>query len=157
EVITSSPRPVGERDTPEAGTTEDRSRGGEPAEDGLEEWLRVHRLTEAAAFPSALNPAALRAGRQAIRRGGYDVVHVHAGPATPLAYAAVAPSTEIPTVVTMPSLLSYMQPVFKALDTTTRWGNLPAVWTAVSDVAAQPLRRLVSPAPVYVLPNGIDA
>lgn len=157
EIITSSPRGVSERGGPEAGTGEDRPGGGERAGDGLEQLLRVHRLTEAAAFPSALNPIALRTGRQVLRRGEYDVVHVHAGPATPLAYAAVALSAEIPTVVTMHSLISYMEPAFKLLDTTTRWSGLPAVWTAVSDVAAAPLRRLVEPAPVYVLPNGIDA
>src|SRR5262249_45475605 len=100
---------------------------------------------------------ALRTGRQVLRRGGYDVVHVHAGPATPLAYAAAALATEIPTVVTMHSLISYMEPAFKLLDTTTRWSGLPAVWAAVGAVAAAPLRRVVEPAPVYVLPNGIDA
>lgn len=157
EVITSSPRPVEERGTPEVGSRADRSPVGDHAEDGLGEWVRVHRLTEAAAFPSALNPIVLRTARRVLRRGGYDVVHVHAGPATPLAYAAVALSAELPTVVTTHSLISYMEPAFKLLDTTTRWSALPAVWTAVSDVAATSLRRLVGPAPVYVLPNGIDA
>ncbi len=139
EVITSSPRPAGQRHTMEYS-------GG----------LRVHRLTETAALPSALHPAALRAGRRMLRERAYDVVHVHAGLISPLAFAAMSAAADTPTVVTAHSLISYLEPAFRILDTGARWSSWPVVWTAVSNVAAEPLRRLVAPAPVFVLPNGID-
>ncbi|MCW2918850.1 MAG: GDP-mannose-dependent alpha-(1-2)-phosphatidylinositol mannosyltransferase [Actinomycetia bacterium] len=143
EVITSSPRPAGER-TPE--------RPGDGAG-----GLRVHRLTETVPFSSWLHPAGLWAGHRMLRKGGYDVVHAHAGPFSPLAFAAAAGAAHVPTVVTVHSLISYLEPAFRALDTGVNWSAWPAVWTAVSDAAAEPLRRLVGPAPVLVLPNGIDA
>jgi glycosyltransferase involved in cell wall biosynthesis len=159
EVITSSARPPEERGKPEgpSGAREDRPSGGEEAEEGLEQYLRVLRLTEATGFPSVLNPVAFRDVRRAIRRGGYDVVHVHVGPATPLAWTAICLAREVPTVVTMHSLVSYMQIPFKLMDAAWRWSAQPAVWTAVSEVAAEPVRRLVGNAPVHLLPNGIDA
>ncbi|MEO5877326.1 MAG: glycosyltransferase family 4 protein [Streptosporangiaceae bacterium] len=139
EIITSSPRPAERRHLEEA--------------DGL----RVHRLTESAPLAHALHPAGLVAARRLLRRGKYDVVHVHAGPFSPLAFSAITLSGENPTVVTAHSMISYLEPAFRALNATTGWAALPAVWTAVSDVAAEPLRRLVAPSPVHVLPNGIDA
>lgn len=142
EVITSSPRPAGRR---QAG---DRT--------GPAGTPKVHRLTESVLLPSALHPAGLPAGRRVLREGGYDVVHVHAGPFSPLAFAATALAADFPTVVTMHSLISYLEPAFRLLDQRVGWSSWPAVWTAVSDVAAEPLRRLTGPAPVFVLPNGID-
>jgi glycosyltransferase involved in cell wall biosynthesis len=138
EVITSFRRPRDER------VREDDS-------------LRVHRLTETLPLPTGWHPWSIRAVRKVLREGGYDVMHVHAGPVTPLAYAAADLAAEIPTVITMHSMISYVEPIMRALDVPTRWTRWPAVYTAVSDVAAQPLRRLVAPAPVHVLTNGIDA
>jgi glycosyltransferase involved in cell wall biosynthesis len=143
EVITSSPRPAGERPAEHPGD----GAGG----------LRVHRLTETVPFSSWLHPAGLWTGRRMLRAGGYDVVHAHAGPFSPLAFAAAAGAAHVPTVVTVHSLISYLEPAFRVLDTGVNWSAWPAVWTAVSDAAAEPLRRLVGPAPVLVLPNGIDA
>ncbi len=142
EVITSFRRPRGER------VREDGEHG-----DGL----RVHRLTESLPLPTGWHPWSIQAVRKVLREGRYDVVHVHAGPVTPLAYAAADLAAEIPTVVTMHSMISYVEPIMRALDVPTRWARWPAVFTAVSEVAAEPLRRLVHPAPVHVLSNGIDA
>ncbi|MEU6754221.1 glycosyltransferase family 4 protein [Spirillospora sp. NPDC046719] len=143
-VITSSARPAGLR-----------RRDAAMREDG--NGPRVLRPTERMAFPTTLNPGGIVAGRRLARYGKYDVVHVHAGPFTPLAVAGATLAARIPTVVTVHSLISYMEPAFRVLDAATGWSALPAVWTAVSDTAAEPVRRLVSPAPVFVLPNGIDA
>jgi glycosyltransferase involved in cell wall biosynthesis len=137
EVITTSPGPTG---------------GPDP--DGE---LLVHRLTDRSWLPAELRPEVLRAGRALLRERQYDVVHVHAGPASPLAFAAAALAAHFPTVVTVHSMLSHLEPAFRVLDAGVGWSRWPAVWTAVSQVAAAPLRRLVAPAPVYVLPNGIDA
>ena len=119
--------------------------------------LPVHRLTDRSWLPAELRPSVLRAGRALLRERAYDVVHVHAGPVSPLAFTAAALATRLPTVVTAHSLLSYVEPAFHMLDVGVGWSRWPAVWTAVSEVAAAPLRRLVAPVPVHVLHNGIDA
>ncbi|GAA3193686.1 glycosyltransferase family 4 protein [Dactylosporangium siamense] len=127
---------------------------GGPADDGE---LRVHRLSERLwLLPAEVRPGVLRAGRELLLNGRYDVLHVHAGPASPLAFAAAALADRVPTVVTIHSLLSHLEHAFRALDTASGWTRWPAVWTAVSDVAAAPLQRLVWPMEVHVLPNGID-
>ncbi|MGI5185778.1 glycosyltransferase family 4 protein [Dactylosporangium sp. CA-152071] len=128
---------------------------GTSADDGE---LRVHRLSERLfVLPAEVRPGVLRAGRSLLLSGRYDVLHVHAGPASPLAFAAAGLAERVPTVVTIHSLLSHLEYAFRALDGAAGWSRWPAVWTAVSDVAAEPLRRLVWPAQVHVLPNGIDA
>jgi glycosyltransferase involved in cell wall biosynthesis len=128
EIVTTSPGPGCERDLP------------------------VHRLTG-----QGWLPAELSAGRRLLRERAYDVVHVHAGPTSPLAFAAIGLAAQLPTVVTVHSLLYLLEPAFRVLDAGIGWSALPAVWTAVSQVAAVPLRRLVGSAPVHVLPNGIEA
>jgi len=121
--------------------------------------LPVRRVTEDFRRPSALHPAApLRVGGL-LRSGGYDVVHVHIGVFSPLAFAAAgaAAAAGIPAVVTLHSLLSPYQPAFRAADGVIGWAGWPVQWTAVSDVAADSIRDLVGPRrPVLVLPNGID-
>ena len=102
-VITSSARPAGLR-----------RRDGAVQEDG--NGLRVLRPTERMAFPTTLNPGGIVAGRRLARYGKYDVVHVHAGPFTPLAVAGATLASRIPTVVTVHSLISYMEPAFRVLD-----------------------------------------
>lgn len=121
--------------------------------------LLVRRVTEAFRRPSALHPAAPRRVGGLLRSGGYDVVHVHVGVLSPLAFAAAAAAAAagIPAVVTLHSLLSPYQPAFRALNGVTGWAGWPVQWTAVSDVAADAVRDLVGPRrPVLVLPNGID-
>lgn len=121
--------------------------------------LPVRRVTEAFRRAGALHPAApLRVGGL-LRSGGYDVVHVHIGVFSPLAFAAAgaAAAAGIPAVVTLHSLLSPYQPAFRAADGMIGWTGWPVQWTAVSDVAADSIGALVGPRrPVLVLPNGID-
>jgi len=93
--------------------------------------------------------------REALEVGRYDVVHAHAGPVTPLAFAAAALGGDRPTVVTVHSMAGYAEGWFRALDRATGWSAWPVLWTAVSAAAAEPLSRLVGPG-VQVLPNGID-
>lgn len=125
----------------------------------------LHRTTVDLPFELPVHPRAGREVRQVLSRavagpGGYDVVHVHAGVVSPFAFAAapVVVAEGLPMVITVHSLWGYATPAFRLLDLTVRWSRWPAVLTAVSDVAADAVRRITGPdVPVDVLPNGIDA
>lgn len=121
-----------------------------PPQDG------VRRLGAELRHPHLLHPAALRQGIDSVRHG-FDVVHVHAGLLSPLAYlgARAAARAGVPTVVTMHSLLNGYQGLFQRLDRMLRMSALPISWTAVSATAAHGLHAVLG-APVHVLPNGID-
>ena len=90
----------------------------------------------------------------------YDAVHAHVGVVSPFAYGALPAvlRRRLPLVITVHCLWGYATPAFRLLDAVTHWAGRPAVLTAVSDVAAEPLRRIAGPCtPVDVIPNGIDA
>ena len=60
-------------------------------------------------------------------------------------------------MVTLHSLLTSYEPGFRLADFVLRWSSVPVQLTAVSEVAAAPLRRLAgADREVLVLPNGID-
>ena len=89
----------------------------------------------------------------------FDVVHVHASSFSPLSFLAAhhASGRGVPTVATVHSLWARATPLFRAADVLAGWGDWPVIWSAVSNAAAQPLRRIVSdPSDVTVLPNGVD-
>ena len=95
----------------------------------------------------------------AVRGGKFDVVHVHASTFSPLGFLVAhdAGRRGVATVVTLHSLWSKAEPLFHGADWLSRWGSWEVTWSAVSDAAAQPLRRVVrGRRPVYILPNGID-
>jgi glycosyltransferase involved in cell wall biosynthesis len=55
-------------------------------------------------------------------------------------------------------LWSYAEPLFRWADRLAGWARWPAVWSAVSLTAAQPLQRaLGAEVPLAILPNGVDA
>jgi phosphatidylinositol alpha 1,6-mannosyltransferase len=88
-----------------------------------------------------------------------DVAHFHGGILSPLAFkgAADAQAAGIPTVVTTHCLWSYATPLFDLLDRRYGWTRWPVVLSAVSEAAAEPLRRIAGPdTEVTILPNGID-
>jgi len=122
--------------------------------------VRVRRIdVPLLPFDIPFTPKAFRLVAEIIREEGVDVAHFHGGIASPLAYGAAraAQAAGVPTVVTVHCMWSYATPVFAALDRVGRWTEWPAVLSAVSDVAAQPLRRIAGPdRDVIVLPNGID-
>jgi glycosyltransferase involved in cell wall biosynthesis len=100
-----------------------------------------------------------RHGPRAVSSGAFDVVHVHASSFSPLAFltARDAARRGIPTVATVHSLWAKATPLFVMADRLVRWGDWPVEWSAVSNAAALPLRRIMGGrAPVTVLPNGVD-
>jgi glycosyltransferase involved in cell wall biosynthesis len=122
----------------------------EPPVDGV----AVVRVADRGRLP-ALRPTVRGALREVLADGRYDVVHAHAGPLTPLAFAAAALGADRPTLVTVHSMAGRAEGWFRSLDQAVGWSTWPVLWTAVSVAAAAPLSRLVGPG-VEVLPNGIE-
>ena len=120
---------------------------------------RVLRVTDPLRRPRAIHPQAPFLGAAALLAGDFDVVHVHVGVGSPLAFwaARTAARRGIPTVITVHSLWAWVYPLFKTFDLVGGFSRRPIRWTAVSEAAARPVRRiLAAPARVTVLPNGID-
>lgn len=109
---------------------------------------------------TALRPCwAPRAARHPVI-GTADVVHVHSSSVSPLAYLAIAEARrrQVPTLVTMHSLLAAAAPVFRLGNAALGLHSDRIVWSAVSQAAARPLRRALGPEqPVTVLANAVDA
>ncbi|MGN6686484.1 MAG: glycosyltransferase family 4 protein [Actinomycetales bacterium] len=142
-VLTATPGPEGER------------HGVVDVVDGVP----VHRLAARMPFQLPVNPRAPKAIRRILTEAGVDVAHVHAGVVSPFAVdaARVTVAMGLPTVVTWHCLLGPAELAFRAADRMTSWAQAPVALTAVSDVAAAPIRRIAGArVEVSVLPNGID-
>lgn len=119
----------------------------------------VHRVTVDLPFELPIHPRPGREIALLLGRQDVDAVHVHTGLVSPFAYAAapVVVRAGLPMVLTVHSLWGYLTPAFRILDSWHGWSRWPAVLSAVSDVAAAPIRRVAGPeVEVDVLPNGID-
>lgn len=122
--------------------------------------VRVHRPSSRPRNLNGIRYSSSLSGRDAAIHGGFDLLHIHVSTWSPLSYLTLAAATKagIPTVVTVHSLWSYAEPLFRWADRLVGWANWPAVWSAVSLPAAQPLQRALGfDARVAILPNGIDA
>lgn len=132
---------------------------GSPGE-AVVEGIPVDRLPgpRLPGFGIAVTPGVFRALRKLIGEGGYDVVHVQAGNVAPIAHDAVAFCIEagIPAVVTFHSVLKYYDWPMRWLDWRHGYSTSQVRFTAVSSVAAEPLKPLVKDKVVGILPNGID-
>src|SRR3954468_1881939 len=120
----------------------------------------VHRVTVDLPYELPVHPRPGREVLRVVRDGGFDVVHAHLGVVAPFAQGAMPARVRagVPLVVTVHSLWGPATPLLRAVDLVTGWGRWPAVFTAVSDVAARPVRSVLrGHAEVGVLPNGIDA
>ena len=119
--------------------------------------MPVHRFGLPIPAEVANNPLPSRPIAKALRRGNFDVVHVHAGVGSPFAAAGVRVGLELgfPVVVTVHCL----RPAFRLPTILTPWTSPPIArqlaLTAVSEAAAAPLRERTG-VPVAVLPNGLD-
>jgi glycosyltransferase involved in cell wall biosynthesis len=156
EVLTTTPGPDG----PGVGT--------ERGDDGV----TVHRV--AARIPGGfpVHPRStshlathLRAAEAAGRRP--DVVHLHMGVLAPTVQLALRPVTRLglPAVLTVHSVWGRWERAFAGLDRAVRWSRWPVQWSAVSELTAAPLRRVLAASGldaatvdqrVSVLGNGID-
>ena len=119
----------------------------------------VHRLAARMPWELPVNPFAPGELRRRLVRGGFEVAHVQTGVVSPFAWdgTRVALGLGLPTAMTWHCMLAGVAPVFGAARFVRRWAARGVAMSAVSDVAAEPLRRIVGPeARVSVLPNGID-
>jgi glycogen(starch) synthase len=95
-----------------------------------------------------------------------DVVHLHMGVLAPTVELALRPVARagLPALLTVHSVWGGWERAFSALDRATRWSAWPVQWSAVSELTAAPLRRVVgrrlgpdaAADRVSVLGNGID-
>jgi glycosyltransferase involved in cell wall biosynthesis len=116
-----------------------------PAGDGSDDGVHVIRVNGSAA--------------QVLVDGSWDVVHCHASVLSPLARQFIlrAKASGVPTAVTVHSLWSAAGPLLAVGGNVLRLRNQPVAWSAVSEVAAEPVRRALGPeAVVTVLPNAVD-
>jgi glycosyltransferase involved in cell wall biosynthesis len=119
----------------------------------------VHRLAARVPWELPVNPWAPPELRRRLVDGGFDVAHVQTGVVSPFAWdcTRVTVGLGLPTAMTWHCMLAGVAPLFDAARFVRRWASRGVAMSAVSDVAAQPLRRLVGPGrSVGVLPNGID-
>lgn len=119
----------------------------------------VHRVAPDAritTWATLLTPTHLR---EVLADAEPDVVHVHASVLSPLATATArqAAARGLPTLVTIHSMWSRLGVLPAVARSSLGLGNWPVHWSAVSDVAAEPLRRMLGPdVAVDVLPNAVD-
>ena len=124
----------------------------------------VHRATASMPAELPVHPRVNRVVRELLAEGGEaagaDAVHVHGGVVSPFAYPAarVARQLGLPTVATIHGVWGgVFSPAVRLADLVTGWTRWGVVLTAVSDAAADPIRRIVGPdVPVTLVPNGID-
>ncbi len=143
EVFTATPGPDGER------------HGAVTEVDGIP----VHRLAVRLPWELPVNPLAPAELRRRLVAGGFDVAHVQTGVVSPFAWDStrVTLGLGLPTAMTWHCMLARVSPVFGAAGFVRRWARRGVAMSAVSTVAAAPLRDLVGDAgQVSVLPNGID-
>jgi glycogen(starch) synthase len=117
----------------------------------------VHRFGIPIPAEIANNPLPSRPIEKALRRGDFDVVHVHAGVGSPFAAAGVRMGLKLGLPVTV--TVHCLPPTFRLPPLLTPW-TTPAIarqiaLNAVSEAAAAPLRAKTG-APVSVVPNGLD-
>ncbi|WP_369371085.1 glycosyltransferase family 4 protein [Promicromonospora sp. Populi] len=148
-------------------TTTPATPGAHGVSTAVEDGVTVHRIAARipGGWPVHPRSSAHVTGRlrEAIARGDRpDVVHLHMGVLAPTAQAALRPVTRLglPAVLTVHSVWGSAWRLFAAADAVTRWSRWPVRWSAVSELTAAPLRRLLRPADdvadVAILPNGLD-
>ncbi|MFE6969263.1 glycosyltransferase family 4 protein [Isoptericola sp. NPDC057653] len=136
-----------------------------------EDGVVVHRVAARVPGGYPVHPRATRhvvARLRALEADGRrpDVVHLHMGVLAPTVEASLRAVTRLglPALLTVHSVWGGWERAFAGLDRLTGWSAWPVQWSAVSEMTAAPLRRVVGrrlgPAAaaerVSVLGNGID-
>lgn len=131
-------------------TTTPATRGGGP-----DPWW-VHRVGPGNAMPHSSASTATRASAVL---AGADVLHAHVSVVSPFAFGTArrAALSGVPTLVTVHSMWSRLGIVPALGGSLVGLRSWPVQWSAVSEQAAQPVRRaLGADRSVLVLPNAVD-
>jgi len=122
--------------------------------------IRVHRLNVPLFQYIRLTwtLGAFREIASIIRKERYDVLHCHTSYIAPAAYGGAYLSNKlgVPAVITFHSILGHFIRVLAALNRLFHWSRWPVVFSAVSQVVASDIKRLVSPREVHILPDAVD-
>ncbi len=121
--------------------------------------VRVHRMdVPLLPFDIPYKPSTFDEVMRLLETERVDVAHFHGGIVSPLAFVSAAHAVRhhIPSVITIHCLWSYALPGFRLLNRRYHWADWPVVLSAVSDVAAKPIRAVARGREVVILPNGID-
>ena len=108
-------------------------------------------------FDVPYKPSSFRSVIRQLEAERVDVAHFNGGIVSPLAFvsAAGAVRRQIPSVITIHCMWSYAVPGFRFLNRVAHWEEWPAVLSAVSEVAAKPIKRVAKDREIVILPNGI--
>jgi len=90
---------------------------------------------------------------------GVDVVHAHISAISPQSFlmSRAAARAGVPTVITIHSMWDSAWPIFRTVFRGGSWSRLPIQFAAVSEAAAEPVRRALGNGDeVLVLPNAVD-
>ena len=124
---------------------------------GLEivDGIPVHRFSLGLPHDVALNPMAVSQLRLALSKGGFDVVHAHIGVISVFSFDAVRLALDLglPTAVTWHSVMAWAGPLLKPLGFVRRWAKGGAALSAVSQVAARPIRDMAGRGHEVVVPD----
>ncbi|MBD8078302.1 glycosyltransferase [Cellulosimicrobium arenosum] len=126
---------------------------------GRIEDVTVHRLAARVPGGYPVHPRAPHHVARLLRGARPDVVHLHMGVLTPSTQASLRTVVRagLPAVLTVHSVWGGAEKAFAALDRVVRWSRWPVLWSAVSELTAAPLRRIVGErGDVAVLHNGLD-
>ena len=137
-------------------TPAERGRARIPGE--TDQGVPIHRL--ALDLPAGLPITTHVGGRlRSLLLETADVVHVHGGLVSVFAWPALRTAVRagLPAVVSVHSVWAGWARAFAAADLVSNWRSWPVLWTAVSEVAAEPMRKaLGGHSEVRILSNGID-
>ncbi|UQX88447.1 glycosyltransferase family 4 protein [Jatrophihabitans telluris] len=127
---------------------------------GDQDSFPVHRPASRRLSESGIAPiryGSSWSGTRTVRRGRYDVVHVHASTFSPLPYlTARAVAGRVPVALTLHSMWAWAAPIFRGADWVLGWRDWPIAWSAVSRIAAEELSSELLGRSVAVLPNAVD-
>ncbi|MFC8922358.1 glycosyltransferase family 4 protein [Cellulosimicrobium sp. NPDC057127] len=121
--------------------------------------VTVHRLAARVPGGYPVHPRAPHHVARVLESARPDVVHLHMGVLTPSTQASLRTVVRagLPAVLTVHSVWGSAQRWFSALDRIVGWSRWPVLWSAVSELTAAPLRRIVGDrGEVAVLHNGLD-
>lgn len=105
---------------------------------------------------SPLTPGTGRIIQRIVEEEKIELVHMHVSVGSPLVWSALRVPMSAGRIATMHSVLPNSRALLRTWMSASRFRRHEVMFTAVSDVAAEPLRAAMPGVPVGILSNGID-